>query len=129
MAGQQDLIPCVIIAGTALYSGAKIGIAVGLLVCPPAAVLAGYIGGLSAQYLAMRRFEETQTPYADAGKALLSLGIQMLPDPTTDLPFLADPLPDAPDPIAASPPSGPHPPRRPSLLARMAVASQAPSPS
>lgn len=129
MTGQHDLVPGVIIAGTALYSGAKFGIFIGLLIYPPAAFIVGCVSALGAQHLAMRRFEETETPYIDAGKALVSLGIHMLPNTLPDPTVLTEPLPDLSSLPGAYPLPAPllelAPLRRASLLERIAAASEA----
>ncbi|MBA4131699.1 MAG: hypothetical protein C0519_09770 [Hyphomicrobium sp.] len=129
MTDRPKLIPALICGQLAAFGGTKAGFTIGSLFGPVGAMLGGFIGGFGAELYAMSCSFHSKQPYTDAGKAVLSLGIQMLPDTTTDLTVLTEPLPDLSGLPEASPLPEPllepAPLRRASLLERIEAASQA----
>lgn len=129
MSDRPKLIPALICGQLAAYGGTKAGFTIGSLFGPVGALLGGFLGGFGAELYAMSCSFHSKEPYKDAGKALLSLSIQMLPDHHADLTVLTDPIPEISSLPVASPLPAPllelAPVRRASLLERIAAASEA----
>jgi hypothetical protein len=129
MTDRPKLLPALICGQIAMYGGAKAGIAIGSLFGLPGALLGCYIGGFAAELYAVSRSFHSPDPYGDASKALLGLGVNMLPETPSAETVLTDPLPAVSGLPEASPLPAPAAARRPSLLERITAARQETAPS
>lgn len=122
MTKKQDPVPAVIMAVAGLCSGAKAGALVGSLLSPAGAVVGALIGAIVGHNYNMRQLEQSKNPYEDVTKALVAVGLQLLPDATGELALL-------PDTTVASQPAASQ---RMSLIERIAAgqgATASPAPT